>query len=468
MSEHVGIVGGGMLGLALANRLRAHGHRVTVLEAAPHLGGLAAGWQIGDVTWDKFYHVILLSDSYTHALLADLGLDREFVGVETKTGFFTDGRLHSMSNTLEFLRFPPLGLFGKLRLGATIFRASRIRNWKALERIPVVDWLTRWSGRRTVEKIWLPLLRAKLGEGYKQASAAFIWATIQRMYAARRSGMKKELFGYVRGGYARILDRFAEVLTERGVELRTNAAVRRIDSPPGVGPRVELASGEVLAFDRVVCTAAPPLAAKLVPDLSADEHALLAGVPYQGIVCASVLLKNPLGPYYVTNLTDSWVPFTGVIEMSALVDRSEFGGHCLVYLPKYVAPDDPVMTEPDDSIRERFLAALERIYPHFNRADVLAFQVARVKHVFPIPTIGYSDRLPPMQTSLPSVFLANSAHIVNGTLNVNETLALAERATAQLEVSRDPTGSGTGDPGGGGPPPEQRAPRWVAANPSAP
>lgn len=430
--EHVGIVGGGLLGLSLADRFRGLGHRVTVLEAAPQVGGLAAAWDVGGVRWDKFYHVILLSDSHTHALLRRLNLQDEFVGTETKTGFYTDGKLHSMSNSVEFLRFPPLGLWGKFRLGMTILRASRTTDWQRLEQISVVDWLTKLSGRRTVEKIWLPLLKAKLGDSYKDASAAFIWATIQRMYAARKSGMKKELFGYVKGGYGRILDRFAEVLTADGVALRTCAAVRRIDSLVGVGPRVQLVSGEGLSFDRVVCTAAPPLAVKLLRDLSAPERERLNGVNYQGIVCASVLLKNPLDKFYVTNLTDPWVPFTGVIEMSALVDRSEFGGRSLVYLPKYVAPDDPVMSEQDDSIRERFTAALERIYPHFSRDDVLAFQVARVKHVFPIPTLGYSDRVPPMATTLPGVFVVNSSQIVNGTLNVNETLQLAERGFAAV------------------------------------
>lgn len=458
MSERIGIVGGGLLGLSLADRLQRLGHRVTVLEAAPHFGGLAAGWELSDtgleagatrnqpslvapaskpvsVRWDKFYHVILLSDSFTHELLRDLGLDADFVGVTTKTGFYTDGRLYSMSNSWEFLKFPPLGLWSKFRLGRTISHAAKVTDWKALEQVSVVDWLTNWSGRKTVEKIWLPLLKSKLGDAYKVASAAFIWTTIQRMYAARRSGMKKELFGYVRGGYGRIVDRFVEKLGERGVELRANAAVARIDSDDG-GPRVELASGEALRFDRVICTAVPPLVPKLIPTLNDTELSLLKGVRYQGIVCASVLLRKPLDRFYVTNITDGWVPFTGVIEMSALVDRSEFGGHHLVYLPKYVAPDDPVMTESDDSIRERFTAALERMYPHYKREDVLAFQIARVRNVFAIPTLNYSERLPPMATSLPGVYLVNSAHIVNGTLNVNETLQLAARAVVTVTAER--------------------------------
>src|SRR5207344_2824723 len=112
-----------------------------------------------------------------------------------------------------------LRLIDKLRLGGTIFYASKIKNWKRLEKIPVVDWLRKWSGKRTTEKVWLPLLRAKLGENYQFASAAFIWAIISRMYAARRTGLKKEMFGYVRGGYARILERFAEELTNADVSI---------------------------------------------------------------------------------------------------------------------------------------------------------------------------------------------------------------------------------------------------------
>ena len=134
--------------------------------------------------------------------------------------------------------FPPLRLIDKFRLGLTILRASRLHDWKKLERIPVVDWLRRWSGRRTLEKIWLPLLRAKLGESYRIASAAFIWAIIARMYAARRSGLKKEMFGYAPGGYAEVLRRFAESLRSKGVDIRTNCKVRKV--APVAGDQVEV------------------------------------------------------------------------------------------------------------------------------------------------------------------------------------------------------------------------------------
>jgi protoporphyrinogen oxidase len=434
---NIAIIGSGFLGLTLALRLTERGNRVTVFESASEIGGLASAWQIGNVTWDRHYHVTLLSDSHTRKIVGEIGLGDEFQWVETKTGFYTDGKLVSMSSTPEFLKFPPLGIISKLRLGGTIFFASRVKDWKALEKISVENWLTRLSGRKTFEKIWKPLLKAKLGEAYKETSAAFIWATIQRMYAARNSGLKKEMFGYVRGGYARVLKHFEQVLREKGVDIQLNSRVSDITRDDSGKLRVSTKSeirnpkSQLMTeFDSVIFTGPSNIAAKIIPDLNPEEKQKLQNIRYQGIVCASVLMKESLSPFYVTNITDE-TPFTGIIEMSALVDKTEFGGRALVYLPKYVAPDDELFERTDAEIEETFLAALEKMYPHFDRKGVEAFKISRVRQVFPLPVLDYSAYLPSINTSVPGLYVVNSAHIVNGTLNVNETVQLAERFIAE-------------------------------------
>jgi protoporphyrinogen oxidase len=336
----------------------------------------------------------------------------------------------------------------KFRLGLTIFRAARVKNWKPLERIPVTRWLRRWSGRKTVEKIWLPLLRAKLGDNYRETSAAFIWATIARMYAARRTGLKKEMFGYVPGGYARILDRFADQLAEDNVDVLLAHAVRRVTPAPGGGVTIELHGAPAEHFDRVVLTSAAPVIARICAGLSREEKQRLQGIRYQGIVCASVLLDRPLADYYVTNITEPWVPFTAVIEMTSLVDRRHLGGRALIYLPKYLPAEDTAFDVPDQEIEAEFLSALARMYPDFRREHVLAFRVSRVRNVMAVPTLDYSERLPPMATSLPGVYAVTSAHIVNSTLNVNETVRLAERAVEKVLLPR--TGPDTESPTGPG------------------
>jgi protoporphyrinogen oxidase len=428
-----GIVGGGMLGMTLALRLSQAGHDVEILEAADHVGGLAAPWQLGDIVWDRHYHVTLASDLALRALLKELDLEQDIRWSTTRTGFYVRGELYSLSDTLEFLRFPPLTLLQKARLATTIVYASRITDWRPLERITALDWLTRISGRATVDAIWYPLLRAKLGTNAERASAAFIWAVIARMYAARRSGMKREQFGYVDGGYARVLKRFEEFIQARGIEIATACRAQRVESDE-TGVVVLDQNGASRHFDRVVVTVAAPLAARICPQLTLKECALLRGVQYQGIICASLLTEKPISAFYVTNITDRWVPFTGVIEMTCVVDRKVFGGKSLIYLPKYVPAEDPAFDISDDQLEEDFLQALERMHPTFSRRSVCAFRVSRVRYVLPITTLNYSDSLPPIRTTIPDLYLVNSAHIVNGTLNVNETVQLANR-TAELLIS---------------------------------
>lgn len=428
--EHFGIVGGGLLGLTLALRLAEGGKRVTVLEAADHLGGLADAWQLGDVTWDRHYHVTLLSDQHLRGLLRALNLDDQMQWRKTRTGFLVEGKLYSLSSAWEFLQFPPLRLLDKLRLGWTIWHASRLTDWRKLEQIPVADWLRRHSGLRTLEKIWLPLLKAKLGNAWERTSAAFIWATIQRMYAARHSGHKHELFGYLPGGYARLLASLAERLESLGVEIQTSAPAKQVTRNAAGQIDVEL-TAETFSFDRVVVTTPTPVTAQLCTQLSAKEMERLRGVEYLGILCASLLLKKPLAGYYVTNITDP-APFTGVIEMTALVEPAELCGHTLVYLPKYVTADDATASKSDDEIKVDFLAAFQRLYPGFDADDVLAFRLSRVRNVFALSTLGYSQRVPTTATSVPGLFIVNSSQIVNGTLNVNETVRLAESSLATL------------------------------------
>ncbi|MBS1927162.1 MAG: NAD(P)/FAD-dependent oxidoreductase [Bacteroidetes bacterium] len=419
-----GIVGGGMMGMTIAHRLAQQGHDVTIFEAAPEVGGLASSWMMNDVEWDKFYHVILLSDFYTRGILRDIGVEHQLKWVETKTGFYMGGKLHSMSNSIEFLKFPTLNLIDKFRLGLTIIAASKIKDWRKLEKVPVTTWLKRWSGHNTYQKIWLPLLRAKLGDSYERTSAVFIWATIQRLYGARRSGLKKEMFGYVQGGYRTINNAFQKTLQSEGVSIKTKARVSEISSVNGVATiRLE---NEKFDFDEVVVTVPGMLAASLIPSLSEVEKKKLQNVEYLGVICVALLLNKPVSPYYITNITDTKFPFTGVIEMTALVDPAELKGNHLVYLPKYITADDPLFERDDIFIRDYFLKNFLEMYPAFNETDIRFAGVAKAKQVITVAAIDYSARLPKVKTSLPNIHIINTAHIKDGTLNVNETIRVAE------------------------------------------
>lgn len=430
-STNWAIVGGGIMGMTLAHRLSAQGHNVTIYEASEKLGGLVSSWKMGSVEWDKFYHVILLSDFYTRGILSEIGLEQKLKWVETKTGFYIDGKLYSMSDTIEFLRFPTLNLWDKFRLGLTILIASKIKNWKKLEKISVTDWLRKWSGKNTFQKIWLPLLRAKLGESYKETSAVFIWATIQRMYGARKSGLKKEMFGYVEGGYKTVIESFTQSLLDGQVNIRTNSPVNNVQSLPGNRVRVTTAN-ETSDFDEVIVTLPSDISARICTGLTNQEKEKLEKIEYLSVICIAVLLNKPISHFYVTNITDSRIPFTGVIEMTALVDKASLDGKSLVYLPKYVVQNDPLFNQTDEFLKEYFIENLKKMYPTLGDESIEFVGVAKAKHVITVAKLNYSEHLPSIFTSDPNIHIINTSHIKDGTLNVNETIRVAETKLEEL------------------------------------
>ena len=70
----VGIIGGGVGGLAAGYELAKAGHTVELFERAPFLGGLASTFDVGGGRLERFYHHLFLSDTTIIGLLDELGL----------------------------------------------------------------------------------------------------------------------------------------------------------------------------------------------------------------------------------------------------------------------------------------------------------------------------------------------------------------------------------------------------------
>ncbi len=73
-----------------------------------------------------------------------------FDGLKQRPDFYSGGKLHSMSNLIEFFKFPPINLIDKFRLGLTIFVASKIKNWQRLETYSVADLVDAMVGKKSI------------------------------------------------------------------------------------------------------------------------------------------------------------------------------------------------------------------------------------------------------------------------------------------------------------------------------
>jgi protoporphyrinogen oxidase len=246
------------------------------------------------------------------------------------------------------------------------------------------------------------------------------------MYAARKTGLKKEMFGYVTGGYDVINRALEAKLKSMGISLIVNASANRVFKEDSGKIRVETTGGDSYLFDTVISTLPSDISVQIAPSLSVEEIEKHMAIKYLGIFCPSVLIRNPISKYYVTNIIDSWPPFTGIIEMTSLVDPKELNNRTLIYLPKYVDPHSELFNMRDEELNSHFLNGLLKMYPGLSEDEIIHFDTSSSKRVFALPTLRYSEKLPPITTSLQGYYIVNSAQIINSTHNVNEIIQVAE------------------------------------------
>lgn len=433
----VDIVGGGIGGLVLARNLLQQNVQVRVWERAQSLGGLMGRIrldELGGVEVDRYYHAILSSDRTLMQLIDELGLRSSLHMQATRMGFYHGGRTYPMSTPLEFLRFPPLSMIDRARLAFTILAARRVRDWRELEQIPVLDWLTGLSGSAVVEKIWKPLLRAKFDGGFEKVPATYIWSRLVRTTSSHDKGAR-ELMCFLEGGYMQLIQALADDVRRRGGQITLGATVEQVLCADGraAGLRVDGAS---VQSNGVVLTIQTPAAQKLLPPDAITQRERWGRLnEYLGITCVLLVLRRRLIPYYTLNITDSRIPFTGVIETTNLIDPKYSGGHHLVYLPKYVSAGSAFAQMGEEEITRRFIGYLQQMFPDLTDQDIAAVRVGRERFVEPLHPVGQTDDTPPVVGEIPGLFLANAAQIYPQLTNGESVVAHAGMAAEAIIAS---------------------------------
>jgi protoporphyrinogen oxidase len=427
-APRVGIVGGGILGVVLAYRLAQRGADVTVLERSPSVGGLAASMDFDGHIVDRFYHVIVPSDTRMIDTAEELGIADDLHFSPTGVGFYIDGELHPLNGIGDFLRFSPLTPIQRARLAWFIAQCQVRSGYDSLDEIPLEQWIRKHCGRGLTSRIWKPLLDSRFESRPKGLPATYLWARTRRMSSARQGAGRGEVMGALRGGHQRLIDALAQAAEREGATIRAGAPVEGLvlesDGRVG-GVRV---GGVDEPYDLTIATLQPPALEFLLP--SELQH-LLDPYPkrYLGVVCLVLKVRNSLSPFYSVNICDE-TPITTVVETSHVVGTDHTDGLRLLYVPRYCDPDAPEQTEDDESIYRRFTDYMSKMFPEFSRADVVAWTVQRAKLVEPVHELGAGSHIPPLFPA-PGLGLVSNSQIYPWLLNGNSVMTMAETAAEE-------------------------------------
>jgi phytoene desaturase len=278
----VAVVGAGVGGLAVAARLAAIGHRVTVLEAAEVLGGklgvVEKTTPIGTFRFDTGPSLLTMPEVFAQLFAATgdpiasvLSLRQLDPVVRYR---FSDGSTVTTTQDLPAQARSFDDAFGPgagsawtavvergAQMWATVERRVMTRPWRLRELAtapPRLAEIRSLAPRRTLRQLGhdhLPDLRQQLildryatyvGSDPRRAPAAL--AVIPYLEHAHGAW-------YVTGGLHRLARALADRVGERGGLIRVATRVVRITAPGGRVDGVELADGSRLAADVVVANA---------------------------------------------------------------------------------------------------------------------------------------------------------------------------------------------------------------------
>ncbi len=445
--KHIGVIGGGFAGLTAALRLAQAGHRVTLWERN-RLGGQAVAFPVAGSHLEHFYHHLFQSDREIVALIQELGIGDCLMWLPSDVGYFADGRIWPLNGALDLLRLGFVPLVDRLRIGLVTAYLQRVKDWHKFEKVTADAWLRRALGQRAYDRTLGAQLRAKFGRYYDQVAMVWFWGKIWLRTTSRRSPLDQEKLGYIRGSFNVLIDALAEGARRVGADLRVGCGPTSLRQTADGSWVAVFDDEDEVPCDVVVATVPSPVLTRLVPDLPESYKAKLSGLTYEAAAVALLQLDRPLSSTYWLNVADPELPFTVVVEHTNFVSPDEYGGKHFVYLSKYLEPDHPYFTMPEDALIEEYVPFLKRINPDFEPDWIERRWVFRERAAQPIVTLNYREKLPDHRTGLPNLYLANTSQIypedrgTNYSVRLGNQIASLVIADLASEVSAGSSPSG--------------------------
>jgi protoporphyrinogen oxidase len=443
----IAVLGAGVAGLTAARRLALAGHAVDVYERWPGLGGQAATLDVGGGhRIERYYHHLFTSDRHIAALYDELGMPGELEWRDSSSAFFVGGRQWPFTSPLDLLRFEPLSPLGRVRMGAAVVALQRFgRDQARYEGITAAEWIRSRMGRGAWDNVWGPLLRGKFGDRAEDIAMVWLWSKLTLRRRLEGDEARGEKLGYPRRSWEPLFHALARDIEARGGRVLVDRPAVRVDpgftvtaGAPGSfrrghDPRAFEAAGEPERYDRVLSTLPNDVMLDVAGHLLAAPYAdKLRSIEYYAALCLVLELDRPFSAFYWTNVADRDLPFIGLIEHTNFVEPERYGGRRFLYVSNYLPRGHELLGRSPDEVLDRYTPGLRRVNPGFSHDWIRRSWLFREPAAQPIVTVGYRDRIPPLQTGVPGLVLANTTQVYPEDRGTNYAVRLGEDAARAL------------------------------------
>ena len=421
--RHVVVIGGGLAGITAAIALRETGARVTLLESRPRLGGATCSFTRGGLVVDNGQHVFLGCCTAYRELIARLGMtgsvslqDRFDVAVLGPHGRARlrrtrlPGPLHMGQALVTYPLLSPAERLQVTRAALAMRFLDPARPGLDAQRLG--DWLAaHGQSERARRVLWDLFTVSALNVAGDDANLSLAATVVRTALLGARDaadiGTPAIPLGDLHGQAA------ARRLEQLGASVRLGAKVTAVQPLAGGGFQVQLADrgvspaphrAGIAAADGVVLAVPPEAAARLLPAGAAAPGP--GPERWRELGASPIVNVHVLYDRQVTSL-----PFAAAVDSPVqwVFDRTGPSGlDAGQYLAVSVSAADDVVDTPAAQLRERFVPALEEIFPAAHDARITDFFVTRERRATFRQEPGCGEKRPGATTRLPGLVLAGA------------------------------------------------------------
>jgi len=410
----IAIIGAGFTGLAAGLKLQKVGHQVTIFEKDSSPGGLAVGFKNSKWQWtlEEYYHHWFTNDNKILALAKEVKYP--VLIKRPKTSVYVNDKFYKLDSPIDVLKFPELSLPQRLRMGLTIAFLKYNPFWKLLEQHKTSAFLPKMMGKKPYRTLWEPLLVKKFGPFAGDISLAWFWARITK---------RTPSLAYPQGGFLEFASKIVTIIRKKGGKVFLNDEVKIINVQKNETVKINN-----LAFDKVIVTLSSSSFVQITPQLPANYKQKLSSLKGLSSINLVLRLKKPFfqDKTYWLNICDTKYPLTAVVEHTNFMDKKYYNNEHLIYLGNYLPQDHPFMHMDKKELLKTFDPLLIRINKDY-KSQIIDIHLFSDFFAQPIIPVNYSKIIPPFETPLKNIYLANMQQVYPWDRGTNYAVELGEK-----------------------------------------
>ncbi|QQS38641.1 FAD-dependent oxidoreductase [Candidatus Woesebacteria bacterium] len=415
----IGIIGAGYVGLTAGLTLAKKGHGVTIYESSSKPGGLASGFRAGKWEWaiEEHYHHWFTSDTYIKKLAKEI--HHPIIFSRPKTSVIIKDELFQLDSPLSLLQFSQLSVTDRIRTGMVLAYLKTTPFWKKMESQTAHNYLERYMGRKSWQLIWQPLMEGKFGDFSKEIPASWFWARIKKRSSA---------LGYPEEGFQAFAQSIADEFQKEGGKIIYNEETIGIEKTKK-GILITNKGRTPNEYDFVICTLPTSMFIKLTSGLPQGYINSLKPLKGLGAITLLLSLKHEFlkDNTYWLNVNDTSFPFLAVVEHTHLIDKKHYNDENLVYIGNYLPVNHKYFSYTQEALVNEFTTSLKRINRSFNKSWINDSYVFKASFAQPIIPLNYSKQIPPFETPIEGLYLANIQQVYPWDRGTNYAVELGEK-----------------------------------------